>query len=898
MLKRIYAFCLILALTVSLITGLPVSAASGSEMQLIIDLGIIESFENTGLIPQSYTRGDFARSLCIMERSGEPAPVSEETASEYASDISDNKNCNFIVSVISRGYMNTDKEGMFNPEKSISLQDAVIALVKVLGYEQMAQKNGGTYEDYYAIALKTKILNNVVIANNSKLSINETAKILANAMNSRLLEPDNIYSNEDCLWDRWRIVTGKGKILANSNMGILTEKTRVNHINIDGTVYYTKLLIENELVGSNVTYYVLDRGMGDEVVSIFVNSYSETVTLKANEIASVSDTRDTLVIKTEDKNEIKMDKKGFLVINGTTKSPTMEFFNLFESGTATFVDTDSDGLYDVIHMTLLYQSIIEGINANSMTLATRYDKNIINFDRVDAYEVYLGKKSVPFANLKKGMTVGIACDKFEIKDGKIIFDFLNSEYIRIYASSRSNTGYVTSLSDETFELDDMKKLYGSAYKHLVKSGHIPELKSGDYITAYFDNFGCLSYYELSDSASSMKYGYLIAAGNQGVLNKTIQVKILEENGDFSIFDTGKTFILDGKRVNSGSGIYTVNENNDVNLNKRQLIRYRAVEGILKEIDTTVIRTNVERTENSLDAVLPFDTSVTTNIARKIRSGAVDRRYAFKSDCVIFVDEAPVDDDNPSVKQISVRTGSVSDGSYYISGYDSNIYNEISCVVRHDSYNEKEGDAKSSLPYHGYNCYVVKQVKPARRGEDEWGWNISLVGDSKEVIHFVSEENIKLYASKDAEDWGREQINVYKQDTDDFTDIIKKGDIIRFDKNSADDIVYIEKMFDFEDHKDLMTEVPEKGGQVYGFAQVEMVNDNNVLYGYGNTEEAPYVFRKRSVFTTVPLYHVSTGDIELMDISQIPSRGSGNDVKVFMRYYNYGIIYDHIFYIYD
>ena len=46
-----------------------------------------------------------------------------------------------------------------------------------------------------------------------------------------------------------------------------------------------------------------------------------------------------------------------------------------------------------------------------------YDKNIINLDRVDAYEVYLGKKSVPFANLKKGMTVGIACDKFEIKDG-------------------------------------------------------------------------------------------------------------------------------------------------------------------------------------------------------------------------------------------------------------------------------------------------------------------------------------------------------------------------------------------------------------------------------------------------------------------------------------------------
>ena len=179
------------------------------------------------------------------------------------------------------------------------------------------------------------ILKGVNVENSEKLSVNETAEILANAMNSRLLVPDDVDYGENCLWDRWGIVTGKGRILANSNMGLLTDKTHVNHINIDGTIYYTKLLIDNELVGSNVTYYIMDRGMGDEVVSIFVDSYSENVTLKADDIESVSDTRNTLVIKTEDDKTLKIDKKGFLIINGTTKSPALSYFSLFESGTAT-----------------------------------------------------------------------------------------------------------------------------------------------------------------------------------------------------------------------------------------------------------------------------------------------------------------------------------------------------------------------------------------------------------------------------------------------------------------------------------------------------------------------------------------------------------------------------------
>lgn len=900
MLKRICAFCLIIALTVPLMAALPVSAASAVDSQLLKDLGIIDASESTGLIPVSFGRGEFARSLCLMARNEAGLVVSPEESAQYASDIADDAKRNYIAAVLKFGYMETDSEGKFNPGKALSLKDAITALVKMLGYEPVVQDNGGTYEDYYALAVKLKLMSGVSVDNTDKLTADETADILTNAMSAKLLMPEGIHYGEDCLWDRWDIYEHSGKILANSNMGLLVESVGSNRVNIDGTVYYTKLLIENELVGSTVTYYTMKGDKGTEVVSIYVENSSDTVTLMPDDIASVTEGGSVVTVTTEDKKSLKVDKKGFLIVNGKAMSPTKAMFDALDSGSATFVDSDNNGTYEVVHMTLLFQTVIDGVNADGGTLATRYDKQIIDLEKADSYEIYLGKKAAVLSDLKSGMPVGIACDSFELISGELVLSFTDAKYIRLYASSRQETGYITEMLEGKFAIEDMTKRFGSGYMRLLDEGHLIPLQAGQYVTAYYDNKGELTYYETAPGGG-LQYGYLIAAATGGSsLSSTTAVKILDTDGKINIYTSGKKFILDGESVSAGSTVYTVNTSDDVDLRRRQLVRYRVTDDVLREIDTAVVRASAESAENSLDAVLPFDVTTTGNSSRRIRSGTIDRIYAFRSDCVVFIDEAPIGETSPSEKQFSVKKGSVGDGEHYLSAYDSNTNNEMACVVRHDSYNEKDGDAKSSLPYHGYNCHVVEEVRTGMNANGDLGWKLSLAGDSKQESYFVSEDNIKLYASKDADDWGREQINVYKQDEKDFTTVIKTGDIIRFTTNTAGDINYIEKMFDFEDHKDIIAEVPNKGGQIYGFASVERVSGNNVLYSYGGLSEdtKTYIFKKRSTFTTVPLYHASTGKVELIDISQIPSLASGSDVRVFLRYYNYGTVYDHIFYIYD
>jgi len=899
MLKRICAFCLIMVLTVALLTVVPVNAASDSDIQLVIDLGIISVSEDTGLIPKSINRADFARSLCLMERNENPPQVTAEEAIVYASDITTNSNCNFIVSVLSSGYMKKDSDSRFNPSTSISMEEAVPALVKMLGYEHMAQANGGTYESYYKIALKIGILKGVSVKDSKKLTAEETAKILTNTMSAKMFIPDNIINGEECLWDRWNITVNKGKILANSNMGILTNRTSPGFVNIDGAKYYTNLLIDNSIVGSNITYYTMYGEKGYEVVSISVNSYSDTITLKSNKIKSISDSGKLLKIKTEDKRTLEVDKKGFLIVNGKTYSPSKDIFDVFDSGTATFVDSDDNGVYDIVHMTLLFQTIVGGVNQETKTLKTRFDNQVISLEDIDVYDIYLGKKRATLSDLSEGMPIGIACDSFDISTGKLVLNFTNAEYIQIYASNRITTGRITALlSGGGFKLDDVSKSPGSGYTRLVAGGYIQPFKIGECITAYFDNLGELTYYEIAEG-TGMHYGYLVKAGVTGILTYTTAVKILDTDGKFNIYEAGEYFILDGSRVESGSTIYSVNAKNDVDLSNRQIVRYREEDGVLKEIDTRIIRSGVEHKDNSLDESLPFDVTKQGNSKYIIRSGAIDRKVAFSSDCIMFIDEADINDENPPENRFSVsKANSLGKGRYYIAGYDANMDSEISCVIRYDGYGSSGGqETGRGLDYSVANCYIVEEIWDTYNDYGDPGWQLTLAGDSKKVIYTAFLDNLKLYTTKSAEDWDGESVIVYREDAANLTNIVKPGDIIRFQTNSTGNITYIEKMFDFESHMNTFAEVPVKDGQIYGFAKLEKISGNNIIYSYGNYDDR-YISRCSNKFTLVPLYHISTGEIEMVSLSDIPSAATGNNVKCFLRYYAYGEVRDNIFYIYD
>jgi len=759
------------------------------------------------------------------------------------------------------------------------------------------------------MATKLGLFKNVAIANENSLTADEVARLVANAMDIPFVTYEGVSGGPTCLWEIWEISEGTGRVIANSNMGIAVSKTAPKRVNISGKIYYTRVDIPNELVGAQVTFYTIPGERGNEVVSIFEERQSENITLDADEIDTVSDKGGYLEITDVKDNSIRVDKQGYLMINGKVRVPSKALFNLLESGSATFLDTDADGYYDVIHMTLLYQMVIEGVNAETMTLRTRFDKVTLDLSKVDVLDIYVGKKSAEFSDLKDGMVVGIACDKFTITGSTITYDFSNAEYLRFYASNRNATGMIDGLgSSDTFSINNTERTLGSGYNRLVAEGKLPALKLGLYVKAYYDNYGELTYYEVVPGTEAMNYGYLVAGGVEGgSLERITKLKILDVNGNIQEFSTSKKFILDGATVDSGSTAYSVNAPNDVNLTTRQVIRYRAIEGVVREVDTTVIRGTAENALTSLDTVLAFEGD-----SRYIRSGSVAREYAFAQDAIMFIDEADPAIVNPPDYYFSVRNASsISNGSYKISGYDINDDLELACAVRHDGHGATGELTKDSLPV-ASNCYVVGEIWRTVDSEGELCWKISAAGNNEVGEFMVPLRTLQLYCI-DIDNplnsmIGRDPYKVWRHEPSTFESVIKTGDIIRFTTNTAGEITYIEKLFDFASNKEnlVLTEYPydvngsgekqDKGASVAVFVELDKISGNNFIYRY-NTDKR-YVSQKAIWFSSVPLYHVSTGKVELVPFEELPSAATGNKVRAFIRYYNYGETRDNLFYIYD
>ncbi len=896
--KRICALSLLCLVVLSVLTVMPAFASSESEIQLLTDLGILKANTHSGLIPKGYTRGDFAVSVTLMD--GTPATeVDDEALSVIATDISGNENAAAIAEVLQLGYMETDETGVFRPSDSLTAEDAIKALIRVLGYEPVVVKNGGTVTAYYQIAGKIGLTRGVKTESDSRLTWEQAARMMANAMSIRFYSNDTVVYYYACFFYPRNKVKHTGRVLANSNLGLVVEKTSFRHVNIDGVIYYTDLMIEDEAVGAEVEFYTCADIQPAEVVSLYVKNTSDNITLAAKDIELVRNNGRGIEVQYNNEKKLQLDTTGYVIVNGKTQTPTKALFEAFKSGSVTFVDSNDDGRYDVVHMTFLKQGVIDDFSVDSETLTLRYSGTRIDLRAADAAEIYLNKKPASLAELSSGMSVGIACDAFTpAADGSLVYDYNSATRIVLYASSRTAVGVLNMLQADSVTIEDMEYKLGEGYQSLLADGLILPPRVGEGVIAHLDAFGQVTYFEISADTSAMRYGYLVAAACRvSGLESEVLVKILDANGKIQTYDTGDNIVIDGSKVKANALQYAVDDKT-VDLTKRQVVRYRAVENVLRELDTAVLRAGIESSDNTLTQDLAFDPYATGGSQSRIRSGAIDRKFAFDTECIVFVDEARMDDLNPDVYNFSVTDTDALPSEAYLGGYDMSETNEIKCVVYYPEYGKTAGEASSSLYYYKPNGWVVEKVSKSVDAEGNDGYNIYMAGDNKKATYFAPEAQVKLYVAiqDNATGWQQEYIRINRVDSSELMNTVKSGDVIRFNTNAAGYITYIEKLFDFETHKDMLVAVPNANGQVYGFVTIDRINGDNIIYHTDDDES--YIFRRRSTYSVIPVYHVVRGKVTLEEPANLPSAAKGNTVKAFLRYYNYGTVYDHIFYVYD
>ncbi len=901
--KRILALCVVFILTFSLIGTLPAFAATKSDVNLLFDLGIVKKIEKTGLFETGYTRGDFARSIVMLDKTEPVKLVSEESEIQYASDIDGNEYYHEISTVIAVGYMKTDDQKCFRPSHSLALNDALYALINALGYDVLADRNGGTDTAYMAVAQKIGLLKGVKVADPKQVTSEEVAAILSNAMGIRFFSTGNVNLSESCFFDRWNLTRKTGKVYANSNMGISGEKASYKQVNIDGKLYYTEILIPDEMIGSEVTFYVADNEGNSEIVSIYSTFSEDSIVVAADDIAFCEEEDDNVVIYLENEDEIEISKNGFAIVNGKTLTPSKKLFDVFKSGTATFLDSDRDGDYDIVNISLMVQKVIGGLTIDGKVMVDFFTDENIDFSKADNFEVYLNKRAAEFADLKEGYVVGICCDSFTISDeGVITYDYNNAKTIKVYASSKKVSAKVEEISEDKIIIDDMDYSTSAGYIELIKTGKMDALKINDQVNAYFDMFGNIAYYVLDSGKSRFDYGYLIISdvSNHSAFSNENRFKIMDTKGNVNMYVSDEKFVLDGAKVESGATSYNVS-GQTVDLTKRQVVRYYAEEGLLKELDTKVIRAGIESAENSLTEDIPFDPTLDGGEEKVITRGVVEKMGAITKDTIYFVDSAPIDETSPNeddfwVSEVATPTSFTED--YFISCYDIDDDMKISCFVRYALYG-KSGDEEeiNSVGYAALHGMLVEKVTQAVNEKGEAGYNVYLAGNNEHKAYFAASSGVRIYEPKQASDWGSTYVKLYKINNDRINEVIKPGDVIRIDTNKYGEINYIEKLFDFTAKKNSYIEVPtDKSGHVYGFAKLEKTNSDYIIYSY-NTDEK-FVAMRRTTYTTIPVFYVDKGHIEMLSCADLPTATKGKDVRVFLRFYKYGDCRDHMIYVYD
>ena len=910
MIKKSLAFVLVFVIISSVFVSVPAFAASEAKINLLYDLNILEETEESRVIAKGFSRGDFAKALSSLDSAPAEGKEDEERALGFASDISKSENSLAICEMIERGIMEAPDK-LFNPEGAVTKDVAVDALIKILGYEPVAKARGNSRAAYDALAVKLGILKGVNIQNAAKLTKTEVAKMLYNSMGVPFYVGEPIINPVDrCFFDSWNLTEYEGKVLANSNLGLGINKVPFGNVNIDGTVYETEILFDDALVGTTVTFFTRYTGSREVIVSVTGDNRAETVTLNASDIENVKKVSSGFEITYDEDKEITIEKGAFLIVNNKTMSPSLELFEAFTSGTVTLTDTDGDGEFDLGHMSLLVWGITEGVSQDGKALVVRTGRaaSKIPLENADTVEVYIGRKLAKLTDVTAKMPVGMASDKFVIKDGKISFDFAKAETVKLFASNRVETGIVEAMTDEEVYLGNIDYRLSGAYFELVKSKYMAPLKVGEAVNLYFDRYGEVVYYEIDPLISKMRYGYLIDADveTKGIARE-MRFKILDVDGKINVYRTrDKKFILDGKKtaVNQESMIYMV-DSTEIDFTKRQVIRYTAQENVILSVDTSVVRSGVEDEKGTLTKSINFDFYGKDQKASKMSGGNIERRFVVSSDCIVFIDEEYAESESPDEKRFIIGgAGTFGSGSYYVTGYDANDMNEIPYIVYYKQYGKKKGEGgatRLSIAHNEASCYIVESITEKIGKDGSEGWGLTLAGENSKKSYFVSKDYLNLYEAKEESWTGADRLTLYECDPEKLTDVLASGDIIRFTTTTDGNINYIEKYFDFDKNK-ANYPVLSLGGQTHGFVNIEKNSATSIMFSDGdmftNPDITTYVFKNRANISQVPVYDVKKGVVKMCSYADLPTAAKGNKVRAFVRFYDTTWIFDYILYLYE
>lgn len=619
------------------------------------------------------TRGEFAKYLLIYLGKDETVPMASNVyfydvplSHAYASSI------NYILDL---GYVKKDVSGMYLPDDKMTVKDAAMSLLRVMGYGSFLDSNAtssAVSQSYSELIAGVDSMNNNITVGGLIKMFENALDIPMYAMSEKLVSGSVSFTNENTFIEEYfEIFEVRGRVNA-TRLTSLYEDLVVNddEVAIGSDIYAVPENMSNiiDYLGYQLNIYYKENDEGVEEIVYFENYKTTEIVIKASEIVDFSERQITYLKNDEAKARKESFEAGaYIIYNGQLLTNyTADIFNI-KNGSIELVGINDK--FDIVKIYDYTDIIIGGVSASEEIIYSKYTNEVF---RLEDYDEAIVRdrygRAMSLAELQPEMVVSVGVSN----DGELIIFNVSGEIV---------TGVLDKIdtdNDETvWTIDGKDYIFSGGFEF---SGRPLKAKVTVYLN-YLDRI-C---YVISGKSDNWLYGYLIKA-NMSDAGDSMDIKIYSESGKIEDLKADEKLKIDGEKGFGENGIKMLSYETPNSLNpsgtvQPQLIKYKvSSDGIISRIDTARVE-SAEDSKSSLAKNISNESRRYMNETKRLCGNGNDIAK-FKLDCLVtgdtkvFVVPGDINDAKTRYDSYSMASPSyfVHERGYYIDAYDVDYFN--------------------------------------------------------------------------------------------------------------------------------------------------------------------------------------------------------------------------------
>jgi len=601
--KKLLSFMISLALLLCC-SGLNAYTMESEKGSFTVVRGLLDALEitdeNFGEYEDEITRGEFI--MLAAEATGIYDYIPEGIGSSFSDVGIENPCCKAVYIAKNMKLISGYGDNTFRPDEKITLNEAIVVSVNLLGLNAMVNYFGGYPAGYYKAARENKLLKGINLNGTDLMDKGNALLLIYNTLHAEVLIPVEFSD------DNVRYETRSGDTLLKNGFGVelvegILDGVDISSIygdndvpsytvTIDGRVIRRNGTNANDYFGYNVQGYVSEINGRDSLIYICEReNYNKEILVDIENVTGISDYN---IITADEEGKVKKisySPSAAIIYNGV--ATTLDFdMNMINgcSGTIRVLDNNKDGKSDIIFIEVYDEYVVGRIDKK-----TGYVYDFFN----PAKKICLNTESdEPYTLLYSSDGEEISYESLKPYSSIVVYssapDAIQT-FNRGYVSDEKVTGILESVYEEN----------GHTY-YVVNGNPVRLTKSlseadkgipGNEVIITLNSLSHGAYLKYGED-SKASWALLVKGAVAGGFEGSLQMKFMNSDGKMNTINSAEKIKIDGIDYNSVRDSEVVIRHLEAASEKlgitntngkcHQAVKYKlSSDGQIKEIDTAL-----------------------------------------------------------------------------------------------------------------------------------------------------------------------------------------------------------------------------------------------------------------------------------------------------------------------